>query len=1109
MINLDKKSLLQYDLGLYTKKYEQIINDLETDQHRNQEDLTKENLRNWLKNGIFTRRLNFRGANENFYITTAPIKRKSRESASSINYNFYDDYLFSYWSGDSRAADLSAMEIGSKSPRNGELDLIGNYEPHNKNLINIRYESIAGKDFIKNANDFLEGREKTIDEKIDINEFFKLKFYLAQQGIQSKAFRDIKNSIIDGPAGTGKSTIAIQKLKYFVLNDNIEQNKLCMIVRNKYLADHFKTLFGDPEIDLKNVVIGTFDDVIQAKYNNLKALDIEIIYKKYTDIKKILESKVIKYGFTTSKLTEHYNLLIDFLGFNKLKTQINNYIDSLDSIENLKAIENLKNEADEISAELKLYELNNYDHMNILFSNKHDLDTSIAIFEGDEGEQELKDLQLQLKTVCNQIDIYDLAVKEFKKKIRQVKNKLNKLEGLAYKKLLEQNNLYDFRLTSEHTNEINSDNEESLFVLGWLHDYKKYFDKLDEIRIQINNLEHELKNESRVEFRNSMEKKIAELKSQSDSKFKYSDKEHLDKFQNVMRQVYFNKSFVSKLPEFNCNTDESQLLYLYLGISEPLFSTIIIDEAQDFSKQEIEIARLHTTRIVLTGDILQNVSDSSIHEWEDLLVDKSLFEFENALNIFTLKHNFRQTFQLSQASYNFRKAILSKNKKSFEIEDLSGEYFENDKKFNNISFSIPEIRLIESDLELYEYYDHTKLSIMRIIAQLVPVVIICKDAQEKLEFKKIFKDYRISYDLNYYQADIILTDIYSIKGNQFPVVIANLEHFNDRELYLIISRAQFVLNLFTKSKYINSLSLSKVLIEQNKSNIKCFNLKIRDDIALTYNEFENKENVNNTEIYETINEGQANIDYNLFQASNIGYDSHESANISTIDKIEKHKKIFTGLDLEISPDVIFDEQQYKDNFEKILTKLHQDYSDKTKNKNKVKKIIFYDYNQKTAQASLKKSAREFLNREYKGFCQICGYTFQRQNLDNFFEMFHWNDKRIVKVKKEFHSTADSLCLCSNCASAIKWGYFNPIFINDLKKVLFENTEEEIIESLYSNVNPIDIPNCYRGLTDFNQIYPLEIFLLDDKNKKYIYYSHEHLLQFLVFLKLEKSLTPNT
>jgi len=180
------------------------------------------------------RRLTFKNSEEYFYVTTDSINRE--------NYQFGKDYLLSYWGTDKgRVEALLKFEIGDESPANGELICYGDFEPSGEDLKNIRYKCIHGKHEFKSAKYTLENCGETdTEELINIDKFFRLKFKLADIGEQSKALFDMNNSIIDGSAGTGKSTIALQKLKYLEFNKKVPQEKMRIIVKNKQVISHFK-----------------------------------------------------------------------------------------------------------------------------------------------------------------------------------------------------------------------------------------------------------------------------------------------------------------------------------------------------------------------------------------------------------------------------------------------------------------------------------------------------------------------------------------------------------------------------------------------------------------------------------------------------------------------------------------------------------------------------------------------------------------------------------------------------------------------------------------------------------------------------------------------------
>ncbi len=138
---------------------------------------------------------------------------------------------------------------------------------------------------------------------------------------------------------------------------------------------------------------------------------------------------------------------------------------------------------------------------------------------------------------------------------------------------------------------------------------------------------------------------------------------------------------------------------------------------------------------------------------------------------------------------------------------------------------------------------------------------------------------------------------------------------------------------------------------------------------------------------------------------------------------------------------------------------------------------------------------------YKGYCQVCGFTFKKLNGENSFETFTWNDKRVVKIKKSFISTADSLCLCRNCSANIKWGAFKPIFIDKVKNIEdFQDMKADEVKIALHNLVDKEVPNIFKSLLEFDEMYALEIELR--KEPRNIYFTNEHLLQFIAYLQTE-------
>ncbi|WP_161937649.1 hypothetical protein, partial [Sulfurovum riftiae] len=147
----------------------------------------------------------------------------------------------------------------------------------------------------------------------------------------------------------------------------------------------------------------------------------------------------------------------------------------------------------------------------------------------------------------------------------------------------------------------------------------------------------------------------------------------------------------------------------------------------------------------------------------------------------------------------------------------------------------------------------------------------------------------------------------------------------------------------------------------------------------------------------------------------------------------------------LDPNMIIDEEQYQEEFINNLSK-------NKINIVKTERVVFQKSIVDKEEKDLKSDIKIFLSKMYKGYCQVCGFTFKKLNGENSFEMFNWNDKRVVKVKKSFISTADSLCLCRNCSANIKWGEFTPVFIDKINNIEdFQLKKPDEIKKLLHNV----------------------------------------------------------
>lgn len=142
--------------------------------------------------------------------------------------------------------------------------------------------------------------------------------------------------------------------------------------------------------------------------------------------------------------------------------------------------------------------------------------------------------------------------------------------------------------------------------------------------------------------------------------------------------------------------------------------------------------------------------------------------------------------------------------------------------------------------------------------------------------------------------------------------------------------------------------------------------------------------------------------------------------------------------------------------------------------------------------------RQFLMSQYKGFCQICGFTFSKKDASNYFELYDWLANVGRKANENIIHPGSSLCLCSNCHSSVKHGDFEFSLITDLNTLeLAELTFDEFSDLVQLKANKAEIPDVYSFIEI--DMYKLPIRLLNQTAN--IFYSEEHFIKFFNFLKI--------
>jgi len=1109
-MKFDKKSLIEYDLNLYKQQYDQIQQDLESQNDYNEDYLSKNDLKKWLNSGIFVRRLNIRGIDGNIYVTSAEINR-GKGNTPDLKFG-KNDYLYSIWSGDKKVQSFLKRYIGDheEEDRLKPLDLIGRYKPFENNLLNIRYETIAGKEsIITNARDFLSGKEDSSENaRIDIKSFFRLNFEMAEQGLQAKALYDERNCIIDGAAGTGKSTIAIQKLKHiqslkhFYKKSKVSQDKYLIIVRNDELKKYFLTLLRDKNIDLQDVKIYRLDEVFDID----QIENYDVLISTANKIKEDIDNKISNRD--KESLEKHYIHLLKFIGVDFIKEKILELLNDLQNENNINKISNLQKEIESLYLEKDTYLLKQNNYIDEIKQEKRNL----VLKSEDETISEDKKLEYkdEIELIEEEISKYNNKLIEFDKKIQNIQKEIDKLEGKHYKKIL--NTLTEditipINILDDLSHKLhNTIHDKNIEVLKWLLEYKNYLVNKEKNQKKVDILKAKLQEKISIIEENQIKKDIQNLEKNLEKNYKNANRQYFNKYTEVMENVYFSRRFLE-----NTNLINNDLVYKILNIDEKEFDTIVVDEAQDFSAKELEVIRLHSERIVLAGDILQNIeNDMGLNSWTQLqLYNKEAYENENGqLNIHSLKHNFRQTYQLANASYNYRQLLLNE-----KLEDIGFDYFENEKIFNGKEYPKPTLSIFNKDIHFLDYIDNKLKAIIGIYTERIPIIVVYKTQEEQNFYTNIFSDYEIAYRKIDKNADIILLELNDIKGEEFPIVLANMNSFSERELYLIMTRAQFELDFFIKH-YDNFNSIVYKLI-YNDERIKFFDLI---NIDTTQIKLPNKQNFKEKETVKQSKEQNLEHQKNYLQDQEkdiknylqdqekdiIELDSKEKQKtVKTKEQIEKHEAKTSQYDEDLDGDIITDEKKYQEEF---IKKIQEDIKSLNVHEQKevIEEIVIVRKKPEVSQdKELRDKIKNYLYDTYKGYCQVCGFTFRKvADKKNSFEMFNWNDKRVVKHKKSFITTADSLCLCRNCSANIKWGAFEPVFMNKINTIenFTQKNIDEIKEIICIKLEN-DIVDKFKDDYEWDDIYALEI-MVNEKSKN-IYMTNGHLIQFIAYLQLEE------
>jgi len=626
--------------------------------------------------------------------------------------NDFGSYRIFSWA-DLRAKTFLGFELGQASPALGRANVIGSFTPNEDDIKDVKYITDNGKSYFKSAKVILSGEiivednEDNEDVKIDSEKFMKMA-EIIPTGAQGKAIYGEGNYIIDGPAGTGKSTTVLQKIKLLQIHSNVKSSEICIVVKN-------------------NQVVKGFDEL-------LKELNID-------GIKICTTESFLRYFYGSNlKVTEEL--------LNRSSRVANELVSNYERFTNIKLLTSFSFNQDD--------EYNDLKHL-VVGSDRFKL--KLANFFSLAGE-------LRSEKIDNN------------KKISSERSKLRK----KYEKL--ESDLKEKRLSKIRKSGLRKDSDE--LSLSEVADIKDVVD------------------ESAKKENKRIESESEKLSSKMDRKYK--------DLSLLKAEVTKDLISLDSLAFYAGNDDIVEVLSLYCNKHYPSrnsLHTVIIDEAQDVSAIDIELIRLQTNSSVLAGDEFQTENENGIGSWNKL-ISKEYYEIDGILNLYQLRHNFRQTYELGSASYSYRQLLLGR-----DICDIKPDYFD-----NQIGFNKPQLVFVSKDGDFKSLVKDKIQQIKDTFTNEFPLVIFYENDKSLNRLASLVDSDGYTVNIDDYKdhaAQILFVSIDEIAGREFPVVIAPLTNNTSKNtIYVMLSRAKFDLTLITGSNrkidpYISTLCEQEII----------------------------------------------------------------------------------------------------------------------------------------------------------------------------------------------------------------------------------------------------------------------------------------------------------
>lgn len=190
--------------------------------------------------------------------------------------NGFGHYRIFSWA-DVRARAFLQFDVGTQSPALGSAQLIGRYRPDGDNLLDVQYQTRTGKFYFQDAQRELTGSSASVTSmvKIDPGAFMRLKEVIPT-GAQGRAIYGAGSIIIDGPAGTGKTTTILQRVK-ILINQGTLPSDILLLAKSPQAAKSFVGLLKD--IDVTGVVALPIGNFVSAIYKSDRTPSLQALQR--------------------------------------------------------------------------------------------------------------------------------------------------------------------------------------------------------------------------------------------------------------------------------------------------------------------------------------------------------------------------------------------------------------------------------------------------------------------------------------------------------------------------------------------------------------------------------------------------------------------------------------------------------------------------------------------------------------------------------------------------------------------------------------------------------------------------------------------------------------